>query len=194
MTVELLIPEMKSCEQTKGQSVYQHGVDVFETFELLLDSLRYGKANGFRISNYLKENSKNLLSSLHDMEDCERYLLYHDCGKPRCRTVDDEGRVHFPNHAEVSGDTYLSAGGDEKVANLIRWDMAIHSLTADEIGELCKIWTVKDASTLLLAAIAEVHSNAKMFGGIESNSFKSKVKKIERRGKQICKHFFKETS
>jgi hypothetical protein len=43
--------------------------------------------------------------------------------------------------------------------------------------------------TLLVAALAEIHSNAQLFGGIESVSFKSKWKNWDRRGKQIMKIF-----
>jgi len=42
-----------------------------------------------------------------------------------------------------------------------------------------------EAATLLLTALAEIHSNAEMFGGIESTSFKIKWKQLNRRGKKI---------
>jgi hypothetical protein len=51
-------------------------------------------------------------------------------------------------------------------------------------------WSAKDAITLLIAALAEVHSNASLFGGIESTSFKIKWKTIDKRGRQICKRYF----
>lgn len=68
--------------------------------------------------------------------------------------------------------------------------MAIHLSSAEEIEmRLKSMWTTADAVTLLIAALSEVHSNAKMFGGIESTSFKMKWKTIEKRGKQICKFY-----
>jgi hypothetical protein len=70
--------------------------------------------------------------------------------------------------------------------------MAIHTANADEIAKLCVEWDVEDAMTLLVAALAEIHSNARLFGGIDSVSFKSKWKNWDRRGKQIIKTFFGE--
>ncbi len=67
--------------------------------------------------------------------------------------------------------------------------MCIHQCSATEIDEMCKIWSIKDAFTLLLAALAEIHSNSRMFGGENSDSFKIKFKKLEQRGKQICKYY-----
>jgi hypothetical protein len=40
---------------------------------------------------------------------------------------------------------------------------------------------------LLLTGLAEVHANAKMFGGLESTSFKIKFSQIEKRGNAIIK-------
>ena len=97
-------------------------------------------------------------------------------------TIDDEGKRHFPNHAEVSYNTYLQLFGNEQVAQLIRMDMDIHLLKSEQIEEFAKR---PEAITLLLTGLAEVHSNAAMFGGIESTSFKIKYKQIEKRGKQI---------
>lgn len=70
--------------------------------------------------------------------------------------------------------------------------MVIHTASAQEIDQYLQIWAPQDACTLLLAALAELHSNAKLFGGSDTTSFKSKFKQIERRGNQICKFLFKE--
>jgi len=40
-----------------------------------------------------------------------------------------------------------------------------------------------EAAALLLTAIAEVHSNAEMFGGHDSDSFKAKIKRLDKRGR-----------
>jgi hypothetical protein len=60
--------------------------------------------------------------------------------------------------------------------------MDIHLLKAGGVEEFAK---KPHALTLLLTGLAEVHSNANMFGGIESTSFKIKYKSICQRGKQI---------
>jgi hypothetical protein len=190
MTFNDLAVGMLKCEQTKGQSVYQHGMSVKEHYDELLAG-----TGTWRIPEWFSKHHKEILANQHDKEIVSSYLVYHDCGKPFCREVDAEGKVHFPNHAEVSKRVFLEAGGDPIAANLIGWDMVLHSCNADEIQHLLdNEWTAQDACTLLCASLAEVHSNAKMFGGLESISFKSKWKTLERRGKQICKHFFKETA
>lgn len=178
--------EMQNCEQTAGQSVYQHGVSVYEYFNRIVD----GNTGDMRIPDWF--NKYPILNNLHDAEIVKNYTVYHDCGKPYCRVVDVDGRVHFPNHAEVSKQTWLDAGGDSVVANLIGHDMVIHTASAKEILQHCRQWSVRDAMTLLVAALSEVHSNARLFGGISSISFKSKLKNVDRRGKQICKFYFKE--
>ena len=189
---------MLNCEQTKGQSVLQHGQSVNEHVFDLISHLKSGSSLKFnwRLPEWLNTYQEQILANLHPDDVINEYTLYHDCGKPSCRTVDDEGRVHFPNHALVSKSVYLDIAGQsgQLVSNLIGWDMVIHTSSADEIAAFCENgWTIKDAFTLLLVSLSEVHSNAGMFGGIETNSFKSKQKKVERRGKQICKHYFTNT-
>lgn len=191
-TFEEMAAAMLTCEQTQGQSVYQHGVSVRQHFFELIDSLENNHSlDEWRIPQWIHTYRDQILANLHDHETISNYTLYHDCGKPYCREVDDEGRVHFPNHAEISRDVWMNVGKDEIVGLLIANDMVIHTATADEINQkLVEEWSIKDSLTLLMAALAEIHSNAKMFGSIESNSFKSKWKKIDRRGKQICKYYF----
>ena len=203
-TKEQIIEDMKNCEQTKGQSVYEHGESVLAWIEDIMDYLWYNQDND------PPEKWKNLdhiyklpecvfdyqFFPIHNMGIVETYLLYHDIGKPYCRTVDEDGRVHFPNHAEVSKQVFKEAFSDDPncdiIANLIGWDMVIHTASAKVIEHhLKEIWSKKDAFTLMLAALAELHSNAQMFGGIESTSFKIKYKKVSKRCKQIIK-FYKE--
>lgn len=44
-----------------------------------------------------------------------------------------------------------------------------------------------DYKVLLITGLCEIHSNAVMFGGIDSQSFKIKHKKLNRLGKNIVK-------
>lgn len=109
----------------------------------------------------------------------ERYLRYHDCGKPFVHQVDDAGRSHFPNHAEASARTWESAGGSSDEVWLIRHDMLLHSSSAVD----CEAYHGHPLMpALLFAALAEIHANAEMFGGLESSSFKAKAKQLDRRG------------
>jgi len=191
-TFQDLAVAMIKCEQTQGQSVYQHGVSVNEHFEELIYNLDSLPLYGWRIPDWVNQYKNKLLVNLYDRDIITKYTIYHDCGKPFCREVDENGKQHFPNHAEISKKIFLEADGCEIAAKLIGWDMVIHTSTSDEISNYCKVWSVKDACTLLLTSLAELHSNAKLFGGIESVSFKSKWKNLDRRGKQICKIYFGE--
>lgn len=189
ITFQELAVAMIKCEQTQGQSVYQHGISVNQHLEELIYSLD-SPSKDWKIPNWANQYRDELLANLHDKDTISKYTIYHDCGKPFCLEIDENGKQHFPNHAEISKQMFLEAGGCETAANLIGWDMDIHILSSEQIAEKCNIWNVKDACTLLLAALSELHSNAKMFGGIDSQSFKIKFKQIERRGNQICKHYF----
>lgn len=183
-----MVSAMLSCEQSPGFSVYQHGVSVSKFFfDLISDS----PSNQWKLPDWFVAHRQQLIQNLHSTETTAKYLLFHDCGKPYCRTVEN-GKVHFHNHAEVSADIWEAVGGDSDVGRLIRNDMVLHTATADEItNKFENEWSIQDACTLLLAAFAEIHSNASMFGGQDSISFKMKWKQLDRRGKLVCKHYFK---
>jgi hypothetical protein len=175
---------MKECDQTKTQSVYDHGVDVWKHLEKLLNR----DWDGFKIPQWLVDYQDHILTNIHDIEDLYDYAIYHDCGKPYSRVVDQHGDIHFPNHAQVSKDTWLQYSDNKIVADLIGYDMCLHVETADQI--MSHDWDIKTAMSLLLTSLAEIHSNATMFGGIDTISFKSKWKKINRRGSMLVKHYF----
>lgn len=182
---------MLRCEQTKGQSVFQHGRSVESYVKEFLIYLKGIKSldREWNLPEWVSDYKNHIVDNV--MEDkIFEYARYHDCGKPYCRIEDDKG-VHFPNHASVSREVYLHLGGDNTVANLIGWDMCLHVFNAEEIKKYCDSeWTAQEAVTLLVAALSEIHSNARMFGGIESVSFKIKFKQLVKRGKQILKHYF----
>lgn len=175
---------MRTCEQTKGLSVLDHGESVRDYLFDIIEHMRNGTPLKYewRLPEWLMENKDLILSSLPSDETLELYTVYHDCGKPFCREVDSDGRVHFPNHAEVSHQVFTKFFDDPTAAELIRRDMEIHLLKAVGVEDFVK---KPHALTLLLTGLAEIHSNSKMFGGIESTSFKIKWKSINQRGKQI---------
>lgn len=116
-----------------------------------------------------------------------RYGLYHDIGKPWCKTLDSDGRVHFPDHAQKSLEIYRELfPHDLIVQELIQQDMLIHCGSAEEITQAFKA-NPRLVINLLVSALSEVHSNCKMFGGVSSTSFKIKLKKVEQRAKTISK-------
>ena len=185
-----LLQDMRGCEQNQGQNVYQHGESVYRHLIELLDHMKGSDLKEWRLPKWIEEYKQKLLANIYSEDDVKQYTLYHDCGKPYCK-VSEGGVNHFPNHAQISKETWLHLGGDPIVANLIGWDMVIHTATSIEIEEYLKLhWSCKDSITLLLVSLAEIHSNSKMFGGIDSISFKMKWKSVEKRGKQICKFWF----
>lgn len=190
---------MLNCEQTAGQTVYQHGLSVWAHLSQLIEHLRgnYTLPEGaWRLPDWLTTYREQILANLPDEGKAQLYALYHDCGKPYCRQVDKEtGQVRFPDHAEASAYIWACVGGNDRVRLWIANDMVIHTSSAEEIAEkLDAHWQREDSVCLLLAALAEVHSNAKMFGGIESTSFKMKWKTVNKRGNQILKHWFQSST
>jgi hypothetical protein len=175
---------MTECEQTKGQSVLEHGISVKNYLFDLINHLRSNTPLKYewKLPDCVLENKDLLLSSLPDDETLELYTIYHDCGKPFCLETDENGKRHFPNHAEVSYKIFNQVFNNSVAADLILHDMDIHLLKSDGVVEFCKN---PYALTLLLTGLSELHSNSQMFGGLSSESFLIKKKQIFKRGKSI---------
>lgn len=179
--------KMEACEQAPGVSVWDHCVKV----EYLARNLyTYGfQVDYMKIPDWFFDYA--VVTYAHPYAKIQPYPFYHDCGKPEVRAIDDQGRVRFPDHTATSKRLWLFCFPEETlIGDLIGWDMCLHTETAEEI--LAHEWPVDTAMTLLIVALAEVHANAEIFGGMESQSFKIKWKKIDRRGKMLCKHYFGE--
>lgn len=175
---------MKECFQTANQNMLAHGQSV-RSWYLDLNRLVLGEKHSkeWRLPDWINHSTIfNHLEECANAEAIKLYQIYHDCGKPFCREVDVDGRQHFPNHAEVSKARWLECGGSQEVADLIGMDMDVHTLKACEVEEFARR---PQAITLLLTGLCELHSNAQMFGGVESTGFKIKFKNLERFGKRI---------
>lgn len=175
---------MYECEQSKGQSVLEHGFSVKNYLFDIIKHLRDGTELKYKwiIPDWVYQNKDMILSSLPDDKTLKLYTVFHDAGKPFCLTMDSNGKRHFPNHANVSYE-YFSKIFDNKIASeLIRHDMDIHNLRSDGVENFYKN---KYALTLLLTGLAEIHSNSTLFGGFESTSFKIKFKSISKNGNRI---------
>lgn len=173
---------MKDCEQTKGLSIFAHGLSVNNYFQdlrnhiLNKENLKYE----WRLPDWIY--NENLWSELENINDINQYQIFHDCGKPFCLKIDDEGKRHFPDHAKKSSEIWFNLTGNVIQSELIAHDMDIHLLKMDQFNEFYKL---PYHTTLLITGLCEIHSNASMFGGIESDSFKIKWKKINKIGKKI---------
>lgn len=161
---------MGSCEQTSGLSVLQHGYSVHSSFRKIL--------NGDIQLPVTGPQFQWLLTNQLPLEILAEYQIHHDCGKPFCLIVDEDGKRHFPGHAALSERLWREAGGDTTAARLMGQDMDFHLLSADDCLEFIQR---PDAASLILTAWAEIHANAEMFGGQDSTSFKIKSKHLERR-------------
>lgn len=178
-----LYEDMEECEQTYDQSVMDHGRSVRLTFLRLIDFLRFETTpNKWRIPDWLNQNRAYILEQIQPyMYEIERYLVMHDCGKPYC----PEGPQRFTDHANISADTFSKFTDNQLILDLIRNDMWVHTMKASEIPAFVESGL---ALILLLSGLAEIHANAEMFGGIESDSFKIKYKQLDRRGKAVLSY------
>lgn len=177
---------MLTCYQFENMSVWDHGQDVHSWYLDIYYHLTAGKP--------LQLSWRTLPAWLYDpafkdallpLETMRLYHQYHDCGKPHCRMVDDEGKQHFPNHAEVSYETwmrYAETPEDGQIGELIRMDMMAHTVKGDAIDTFIQH---PEASSLILTALAEIHSNASHLGALESDSFKIKFKQLDKVGKRL---------
>ena len=175
-----------NCQQTKDQSVLQHGISVKNyTFDLI-NHLKYETPLKYewKLPDWLYENKELIISNLPSDRTLKYYTTLHDCVKPYCLEIDSDGKRHFPNHSDVSCEIFSKIFDDEIASNLIKHDMDIHLLKSDGVEEFCQN---PYSLTLLLVGLSEIHSNSKMFGGLDSTSFKIKWKSINQRGKQIIK-------
>lgn len=175
---------MKSCGQTETQSVLQHGYSVKNHLFDLLDHLEFGTPLKYtwKLPEWVITHKQLFLNQLPSRETLKLATVMHDCGKPFCLEIDETGRRHYPNHAQISYDVFTRFYNDPVAAELILHDMDIHLLKAEGVEEFSKN---PNALTHLLIGLSELHSNARMFGGIESTGFKIKYKSICQRGKQI---------
>lgn len=178
---------MKACPQTDTQSVYDHGVAVSLKYKELLQHLHTNSPlSGWRLPEWI--NHPLIIPNLFPDEVMEIYHIYHDCGKPYCIEYDMNGKRHFPNHAVVSYERWNSCVPStpyhDQIGTLILMDMDVHLLKNASASYFA---SRKEAISLLITALCEIHANADMFGGIESTSFKIKWKHLNKVGKTILK-------
>lgn len=178
---------MQQCEQGRGISVYQHGVDVAYRYADLWRLIE-GKDTQLEWPR-LDRVELEYLALLHSQalrpSSISRYQIYHDCGKPFCREVDDRGRTHFPNHAEISAEVWKRLYPDDELGfDILRLDLHPHTAKGDDLALLMGH---KLAPSLILTGWAAIYANAGLlFGGFESDSFKMKFKRLQKLTKQWC--------
>lgn len=187
ITYDDVIMNMLNTQQTESQNVLEHGISVNKFYNDLMGP----RSLSWKLPEWFSTNEDFIKNNLHSAEDIKEYQIMHDCGKGYCIEFDSEGKRHFPNHAKVSFETFSTISNNKTVANLILNDMVMHTIKADEVEDFIKNNSKETVLTLLVTALCELHSNASMFGGIESTSFKIKFKQLDKRGKQIINNLNK---
>lgn len=119
----------------------------------------------------------------------ELYHVYHDAGKPFCRTVDDNGKQHFAKHSQHSCDIFRETFAEhehmEIVSKFIENDMVFHSCSMEQIIEFIKQNSKEFCLSLWLTSFAELYSNKEMFDDNNQISFKIKYKKLVQVAKRL---------
>lgn len=181
---------MGGCMQNSTQSVLEHCRTVRDRSIALYDYLETGDmtfVSGFKLPKWLERYRYQIYSNLAPDHLMMLYTEMHDCGKPYCKNVDESGKQHFPNHAKVSQIIWKNISDNDRIGQMILHDMDFHILKPENVPEFCK---TPDCVTLMVVALAEIHANAEMFGGIDSTGFKIKFAQIERRGKRVCESLY----
>lgn len=183
--------KMHETMQTDTQSVMEHGISVVKYYKDLIKILNGDKSfYNIRIPQHLLDNSEFILNNLFEKTISERYQFYHDIGKPYCIEYID-GKKHFPDHANKSFEIYNTVFKNEKdsdvISKLILHDMDFHLLKPSGVELYLNETTLSthELITLLLTTLAELNSNANLFGGIDSVNFKIKYKNYEKISKKI---------
>lgn len=176
-TLPELHAAMEACEQAPGLNMLQHGQAVHAHYRGLLDQAAQHPEAHPILAQVLAR------FSLPAPEALERYHVYHDCGKHLVQTVNTEGKRQFPGHAQASAQQFaLLFPEDTMTRRLIERDMDFHALRGDDLLALCQDPL---APILYVTAWAEVYANAAMFGGLQSDSFKIKAKRLIQAGKKL---------
>lgn len=168
-----LIYNMKNCFQFENVDMYEHGIMVNREYTNILYMLQLG---------LLDETFPPELLDIYKTHQplplglITKYQILHDCGKPLCLKVDEEGRRQYPNHAFISYQQVLKLYPYEPDLHfLVLHDMDFHTLKNEQLEHIA---SSKYGFSLYLTAWAELIANSKMFGGYDSVSFKIKRKKL----------------
>lgn len=181
---------MKGTYQTEGLDIYQHGLLVWKYARRLLNIRNDSLLTDMKIPDWFLENREEIICQTHNKRNIiKTYTIFHDLGKPRCLQIDEAtNKRHFPNHAAISEQIWnqeLCNGSEDSklIGKLIGLDMIFHTETPEQI--IARNLDRQTICILLLSALSELHANAQMFGGISSESFCIKYKRLNKRAKKI---------
>lgn len=170
---------MNSTFQFQNQTILQHGQSVHEHFKKILEALESKNYETYTFPKNLVDRWPQIKKKLYHIDVLQQYHIYHDCGKPYCCTIDWLGKRHFPNHSQVSYETYSKVFSDDIVAKLIKHDMIFHSGSMEQIDSFINQNDKRFLFSLWMTSLAEIYSNSAMFAADNQDSFKKKYAKLE---------------
>lgn len=175
---------MEKTYQFENINMLEHGHMVHEAYLELKNDLLNQKNN---MLNLNIQQTDWLIKNQYDIETMRNYHVYHDCGKPYCRTVNPDGKQQFPNHAQISYEIYKRYFDNDTVSILILMDMNFHFLKSEDLEKWLNIHKNNPnlLASLYLTAWSELIANSSMFGGYDTTSFKIKKKALIRAGKKL---------
>ncbi len=175
---------MENTFQFKTLSVMGHGISVHEKYKDLIKDLDEG-TNRYEVPDLLKSNWIYLKSLLYSNDIMKTYHVYHDCGKPYCRTVDDVGKQHFPDHEKISAEIFDKLWSQHfphkaLIHKFIASDMIFHSGSMEDIEAFKTKENARFRMSLWFTSLAELYANKEMFDSNNQLSFKIKYKKLSK--------------
>lgn len=183
-----LIFKMRSCNQTDNQSIMEHGLSVHKQAFKIIEALYFPRIlkdlHPFLPPQLLKSKNfrKHIKDNLYPLETIWDYTIFHDCGKPSCIQVDENGQRHFPEHNLISAQTWEEVTGDLVVSSLMHEDMTLHRMKAAEWADYIQDIHPAEICTLLVVAYASIAANAIDHDpqGIHGERYKIARKKLDR--------------
>lgn len=202
---------MQDCQQFPGMSIWEHCQSVHRYYQQLEEmlarqnfNLPFSRQINWKLPRWFHQYAEALADHYYDSHYMYWYLTYHDLGKPQSLIETESGRRHFPNHAEQSFQIWnelhcsdpigLTSQSIETIGQLILHDLDLHTLRADQVDAWLEGKSKELICSLLLAALAEIHSNADALQERDSDSFKIKWKRLDKRGMVICQKIFGESN
>lgn len=185
--IEDLHNAMKNTYQFENIDMIKHGEMVYEQYQKIINAIEHKNEQYFKDIGFTFDWDfiEKLYQHQYDMKTMESYQIYHDCGKHLSKTIDENGKIHYPNHAQHSSDLYSQYFDNSIAQDLILKDLNFHTFKSEEMTQWLETENSKTLASLYLTAWSEILANSSMFGGILSESFKIKRKRLIQHGKKL---------
>lgn len=178
---------MKNTYQFENIDMIKHGEMVYEQYKTMINAIKNKKEQYFQDIGFTLDWDfiEKLYQNQYDEKTMQSYQVYHDCGKHLAKQMDENGKVHYPNHAQISSELYQQYFDNPVAQDLILKDLNFHTFKSDEMTQWLATENKTTLASLYLTAWSEILANSSMFGGIASESFKIKRKRLIQHGKKL---------